>query len=218
MIKCVATILLALLGMAGGAWAQSLLNDGPSVVVASATGLSPYDPPRRLSFKKHDHLQILVSERTRALTSAQLQADHRSRFELDMLNWSRLAGNSGSLPTLTPAHASGLPVANTEARYRMDNTGHTGRQLDLTLNITAEVIDVRPNGTLVVQAMKRHKINDDDETIKLTGEVSPNFIVGDHVRSDNMANLSITYEGTGAVSDLTNPGWLGWLFGKFWPF
>jgi flagellar L-ring protein precursor FlgH len=210
-----ATILWATLAGAGAAWGQSLLEQGGS----QAAGASPYDPPRRLPFKKHDHVQIVVQERSRALSSAELRTDRRSRWEVELEDFIRFhKTDRGATPRLRPAELAGDPGIDLDARFRQDNSGRTTRQFDLTFTIMAEVIDVRPNGTLVVQAIKRRKVNADEETIKLTGEVAPTSVVGDKVPSDRVVNLAISYEGSGSVSDNANPGILGWVLGKLWPF
>ena len=215
-MKHALTILLALLGTAGGAWAQSLLEQTSQ---GANPGSGPYDAPKRLPFKKHDHLQILVQEKSRALSTTELRSDRRSRWETDLKDFVRFSKTEqGTLPRLQPAALTGQPSIDLDARFREDNQARTGRQFDLTFAIAAEVVDVRPNGTLVIQAIKRRKVNADEEVIKLTGEVAPQSIVGDKVRSDSIVNLNIVYEGDGSVSDSAKPGVLGWLLGKLWPF
>ena len=212
-----ATILVALLGTAGGAWAQSLLEQTSRGGPGAALGAGPYDAPKRLPFKKHDHIQIVVDEKSHALSTTQLQTDRRTRWDTELTNWIKFKGGGKGLPTIGPA-ALEKPAINLDARLREDNNGTTGRDLNLTFTIMSEVIDVRPNGTLVVQAIKRRKINADTEVIKLTGEIATQSIVGDRVSSDFLVNLSIVYEGDGSVSDVAKPGVLGWILGKFWPF
>jgi flagellar L-ring protein precursor FlgH len=206
--------LLAFLGAAGGAWGQSLLESA-----GGPPGASPYDPVRRAPYRKHDHIHILVQERTRALASAELRTDRRSRWEVELDDWIRFdKTDRGSAARLRPAALQGDPGIDLDARFRQDNLGRTTRQFDLVFTITAEVADIRPNGVLVLQATKRRKVNADDETIMLTGEVSPDVVVQGRVRSDNLVNLAISYEGRGSVSDNASPGILGWLLGKLWPF
>ncbi len=202
--------ILAFLAMTGGAGAQSLLGPGDRSIT---------DPPKRTSFKKHDHVQILVVERSRALSATDLKTDQRSRWETALDQWVRFNRVSGGItPRLNAADLTGNPGIDLDARFRQDNTGRTTRQFDLTFSITAEVIEIRPNGVLVLQAMKRRKINSDEEVIKLTGEITASAVANGAVRSDSIANLNITYDGSGAVSDTAKPGWLAWLLAKLWPF
>lgn len=188
---------------------QSLLGE---------TGQSPNDPPKRPALKKRDHVQILVCEKTRALSRAELRTERRSEMELDLDKWLQFDGSGKGLPDLKGAKLEGNPGIDLDARFRRDNRGRTSRDFDLTFAITAEVVDVRPNGVLVVQAIKRRKVNDDDELIRLSGEISPDTIVENRVSSDKLVNLSVTYEGRGAASDQTSPGLVGWILDKLWPF
>jgi flagellar L-ring protein precursor FlgH len=201
---------VAVMAMAGAAGAQSLLGEA---------GGGPNDPSHRPPYKRHDHIQIVVFERTRALSTADLRTDRRSRWEVELDKWVQFDRKDGNrVPHARGAALEGDPGVDLDARYRNDNLGRTSRQFDLQFTITAEVIDIRPNGNLVLQAMKRRKINSDDEIIRLTGEVTPLVLVNNAVRSDNIAGLNITYEGSGTVSDQTKPGWLGWILNKLWPF
>jgi len=82
--------------------------------------------------------------------------------------------------------------------------------------ITAEVADVRPNGALVLQAVKRRLVNKDEEIIRLTCEVAAENVVANKTSSSALVNLTMTYEGSGVEG--AKPGWLGSLFSKLWPF
>ena len=203
------TIFLAFLG-AAAAHGQSLLQEG---------GAGPYDPPKPVPYKKHDHIRILVVERTRALTSSELRTDRRSCWEVGLDDWIRFdTGGKNPVPRLRSAPLKGRPEINLEGRFRQDNLGRTTRRSDLTFTITAEIVDIRPNGNLVLQAMKHRKINADTETIKLTGEVSSKQVFNGQIRSEQVANLNVTYEASGTVGDTSKPGWLSWILNKLWPF
>jgi hypothetical protein len=82
--------------------------------------------------------------------------------------------------------------------------------------LTAEVADLRPNGVVVLQAVRRRSVNQNEETARLTCEVAADKIVSHATSSEHLANLTMSYEGAGAEE--AKPGLLGWLFGKLWPF
>jgi hypothetical protein len=67
-------------------------------------------------------------------------------------------------------------------------------------SITAEVIDIRPNGTLVLQALKRRTVNGVEEVLRLTGEVAAANVTQNKTSSDSVVNLSVVYDGP--TSDL----------------
>lgn len=85
-----------------------------------------------------------------------------------------------------------------------------------TMTVTAEVADIRPNGTLVLQAIKRRTVNGTEETLRLTGEIAPQHVSLNKAAAGSLVNLSMVYEGPG--SEAAKPGLLGWILGKLWPF
>jgi hypothetical protein len=59
--------------------------------------------------------------------------------------------------------------------------------------VTAEVVDIRPNGTVVLQAVQRRLANGVPTTMRLTGEASPaNLTAANRVSADHVANLTIS--------------------------
>jgi flagellar basal body L-ring protein FlgH len=192
-------------------WAQSLLKEGLD---------GPYDTPRQTrNIRKHDHVKILVTERSRGLSRSELKTDKRSRWETQFRDFIRFdASQQMLLPELKAADLDPDPVIDIDARYRQDHEGRTLREFDLTFTVMAQVVDVKQNGTATIEARRERTINDEQEVIKLTGEVAPSFIVGDTVRSENIADLRITYEGTGSVSDAVSPGIIARVLQYIWPF
>ena len=84
-------------------------------------------------------------------------------------------------------------------------------------SLMAEIIDVRPNGTLVIQAMGRRMLNGDEVAFRVTGEVSPQAIVDGCIRSDDIANLDLTSTESGSTGE-SGSCWLGRMLSKLWPF
>jgi flagellar basal body L-ring protein FlgH len=81
-----------------------------------------------------------------------------------------------------------------------------------------EVVDIRPNGTLVVQALRRRQAGNEEELVKVSGEVAAASISGGAVRLEDVHNLSVVYEGPGKTSGLGAFGFLNGLLGRVWPF
>lgn len=214
----VLNVLVALIGISAlpavTATGQSLLDQHRK------SSASPYDEPAAKQYKKHDHIQVIVSEKSRGSSSADLKTDKRSRTELSLKDWIKFKGTDrGGLSLTEDPNVSDVnPKIDLDGRYRQDNTGRTSRQFELTFMVSAEIVDVRPNGTLVIEAKKERTVNEETENIKLTGEVSPSSVVNDTVRSENVANLSLSYVGTGSVGGAEKPGFLGRLVGWLWPF
>jgi hypothetical protein len=56
------------------------------------------------------------------------------------------------------------------------------------------VVDVRPNGTMVLQAIKRRTVNGVQESLRLTGEVTPANVTAGKVSADHVLNLSVSID------------------------
>ena len=99
---------------------------------------------------------------------------------------------------------SAVSVASNGHHYFAENAEGLERIFDdeaaslvqsVASNVTAEVIDLRPNGTLVLQAIKRRCVNGTEEILRLTGEVAPANVTMNKTSSENILNLSVVYEG-----------------------
>jgi flagellar L-ring protein FlgH len=88
-----------------------------------------------------------------------------------------------------------------------------------TDKMSAIVIDVLPNGNLVVEGFKQVIVGGEVRTIRISGIVRPiDISLANLVLSQAIANFQITYLGNGPTSRYVNQGWLGRVFNYIWPF
>lgn len=106
-----------------------------------------------------------------------------------------------------------------ETSEKHDGTGSTSRSSELTAVITARVIDVLPNGNLIIDGKREVVVNNETQLLGVTGIVRPEDIgSGNTVLSSYIADAKITYTGNGVVSDKQRVGWFFRLLDKVWPF
>jgi len=85
--------------------------------------------------------------------------------------------------------------------------------------VSVVVIDVLPNGTLVVAGTRDRRIAGDVQTIEVSGLVRPSDIAFDNtVRSEQVANFRILTKNEGVSAAYTQPGWFGRIFDIIWPW
>lgn len=132
--------------------------------------------------------------------------------------------------TLTAANpAVKLPIggslgANTiSASGSSSNTfagkGSTNSTNAFSGTITVTVIDVLPNGNLIVSGEKQIGNNRQVETVRFSGVVNPATIVGGNtVSSTQVADARIDLRGQGQVDEAQVMGWLARFFLTFLPF
>jgi flagellar L-ring protein precursor FlgH len=86
-------------------------------------------------------------------------------------------------------------------------------------NITVVVIDILPNGNLVVLGTRNRDISGDTQTIEVSGIVRPSDISFDNkVKSERVADFRIVSKNGGVAAPYTKPGWLGSILNIVWPF
>jgi flagellar L-ring protein precursor FlgH len=86
-------------------------------------------------------------------------------------------------------------------------------------DITVTVVDILPNGNLVIEGSRRRMVTNECRMLRLSGVVRPDDIgLGNIVDSRHIANFQISYEGGGDESSFVNQGGGGRLMNWIWPF
>ncbi len=140
------------------------------------------------------------------------------------------ASNSNSVDVSTPniTGPAGLPLMNTISitgnnSNKFASAGSGAATQDLSGIITVTVIEVLPNGNLLVGGEKQVALNNSDEFIRFSGVVNPTTITGANtVPSTQVADAHIEYKNAGAMSEVINDskslGFLGRFFQSVLPF
>ncbi len=107
--------------------------------------------------------------------------------------------------------------AGTENNF--SGKGGTESANTFTGSITATVIEVLPNGHLVVAGEKQIGVNDNVDVLRFSGTVDPRALQpGSIVSSTQVANVRVQSRGRGAQSEVQAMGWLGRAFNAVSPF
>jgi flagellar L-ring protein precursor FlgH len=78
---------------------------------------------------------------------------------------------------------------------------------------------VLPNGYLVVRGVRDVRLNDENQTVYVSGIVRPEDISSNNVVSSAaVAELEVRVEGRGIVSQPLKPGWLYKILSGLIPF
>jgi len=92
-------------------------------------------------------------------------------------------------------------------------------QRSFTDSVTVVVVDVLPNGNLVVTGTRDRNIAGDIQTIEVSGIVRPSDIAYDNtIKSQQVANFRIVTKNSGVSAPYTKPGWLGGILNVIWPW
>lgn len=187
-------------------------NNG--AIYQSGFGMNLFDD--RKAYRVGDIITITLNERTQASKSANSQLSKDSSANIGLTS---LFG--GAVSATNPLTSNTMTLGAEFAGER-DNNGSAkaGQSNSLTGSITVTVAEVLPNGILSVRGEKWMTLNTGEELVRIAGLIRSDDIGTDNtVSSTRVADARITYSGTGAFADASQPGWLSRFFmSPMWPF
>ncbi len=111
------------------------------------------------------------------------------------------------------------PKVKGSAESTFEGSGETTREGKLVGTITAKVVEVMPNGNLVLESRKEITINREKQILILRGMVRPDDIAKDNtVLSSRVSDAEVYFVGDGIIQEKQGPGWLVRLLDTVWPF
>ncbi len=146
------------------------------------------------AFRVHDVVMIVVSESLTASTDGQVKNARASSANSSITSLFGALKTSNNLQNLLNASAaSGLTAQ-----------GQSTTDSSLSTTFGAEVVDVLPNGMLVVQATRQLTFSQQTQLITLRGLVRPEDVSNQNqVLSTAMTDLELEVTGKGIVNDST---------------
>lgn len=224
MTRCVTAILAVLCALVSSAAAQTtslylrerqtrqavnpLLEGEP--VRHPVPSLIATPEPKPQIFKKHDFITIIVRETASSSVKASAKAKRDSSINGAVNAWPKL-----ELPDfiLKPADFdAGKPAIDAALKRDFSGDGSSSRSESLITRIEAEIIEIKPNGNLVLQASKMVRSGEDAYALTLTGQCAARNVTGDYtILSTQIAELQVVKTDIGAANDATKRG----LFHKF---
>lgn len=173
--------------------------------------------PEPRTIKKHDLVTIIVREESAFSSKGTTDTSRESEIEARIEEFIKLK--------LSNVEIEGGAIGPTPPSIKMNSSrtfkgeGTVDRADSLTARITGEVLDVKPNGTLVVQARKQISTDEEQQTFILTGICRAEDVNADNtIFSTQMFDLQLQKSHTGAVRDATKRGWFLKLLDAVSPF
>lgn len=142
----------------------------------------------------HDVVMIVVTESLAASTDGQVKNTRASNANSNVTSLFGTLSKANALQNLVgQTSASGLTAQ-----------GQSTTNSSLTTTFGAEVVDVLPNGMLVVQATRQLTFSQQTQLIKLRGLVRPEDVSAQNqVLSTAMTDLELEVTGRGIINDTT---------------
>ena len=146
------------------------------------------------AFRVHDVLMIVVGESLTASTGGQVKNSRASNASSGLTGIFGALKAGNNMQNLLGANASSGLTAQ----------GQSTTDSSLTTTFGAEVVDVLPNGMMVVQATRQLIFSEQTQLITLRGLVRPEDVnYQNQVLSSAMTDLELDVTGKGIVNDST---------------
>jgi flagellar L-ring protein precursor FlgH len=160
-----------------------------------------------------DVITVLLSESMNGSASATNEASRET--STDVLTAAQIA-RIGSPGGLLLDSQNGTPIDTTVSS---SGSGATGQSASLTGTMTAQVLEVFPNGNLMIRGEKIVNFSTGSEVIQVKGIIRPQDIQPDNtVQSKRIASAQISYKGTGQNANASRTPWGTNLLMAIWPF
>ncbi len=193
---------------------QSDEQTRPPVQLSNVSWTYQPPPPVRV-FRKNDVITIRVDEVSRMLAQGGAQSRKITLYEAILTDWLRIR-DFRLEPDPQP---NGDPTAAAESNSQFRAQSKLQSRESLTFNIAATVVDVRPNGNLVVEARKTIQVNDNIWETSLSGICRVQDIGPDNVIfSKDVIDMEVRKLDRGHLRDKYKRGWLSRWLDRVRPF
>jgi flagellar L-ring protein precursor FlgH len=174
--------------------------------------------PKPKSYKKHDLVSIIAKEQSGFTANGTSTLTKTQDIDDQLNSFIALRPSTMQLHSIISG-GSNFPQIQLQNARDYKGTGDVERTDTFSDRVTAEVVDVKPNGTLVLQAIKEIRTDEEDQRMILTGICRAEDVTADNtVLTTQLFDLELTQTHTGAVNDTTKRGLLPRLLDTFSPF
>jgi len=171
--------------------------------------------PQPREIQINDLVTIIVKQKQQTQTEGEVSRIQQSGIDARLRDWVELDGFNIKLAPQT--------AGDPRARASLDSTLRTTAEIEtasfVQFNIQATVVDIRPNGNLVIEAHSKVRDNEEAWEASLSGivrreDISPR----NTIESEKVAELLVHKRETGHIKDAYKRGWALRLYDSFKPF
>jgi flagellar L-ring protein precursor FlgH len=189
-----------------GTWRNSILAR------SSLTAVSPAEPKL---IKVNDLIGVIVRYRLRHESTSKLKQDDKWDLDTKLSAWFRIHDKKW----VQNSFPDGNPEVKLNNKNLLDNKGESNRRDVFETRVMAKVVDIKPNGNLIIVAWSRMEIDDEMQYLRMSGECNRNDLAADgSVTSDKVFGLEVKTMNEGAVKDAVKRGWFKELADGVKPF
>ncbi len=202
-----------------GVWQAVMLTVLLSFASAPAQSLWPANLSQSMFSDKRaagvgDIITVIVAESSTATKNNETKTEKKSGLSAAITSFLYPQSAGGFL-----AHKGQMPAMAYNSDLSHDGGGTINDSETVVAKIAVRVVDVLPNGNLVIEGRRQTSFSGENQTIVLRGVVRAADVASDDtVFSYNIADATIQIIGKGTVTDEQRKGWFTRIWDKLNPF
>jgi flagellar L-ring protein precursor FlgH len=208
-------MLLTVVAEAGGPSSSLFGRPGRRRPLTLAEYSWTYRQEEKTEIRLNDLITVVVDEKSAVTSEGEMDRKKKAHGDLILKDWILLKG----LAAIPDPQTLGDPHIRGEVDNKLRAEAELQTRDSMKFRIACRVVDIRPNGNLVLLGRRTIQNNHEVWEQSLAGEVRPKDVLPNNtVLSENVAELRIEKRECGHVRDGYRRGWmLRWL-DKWQPF
>ena len=211
---------LVLIGLVGAeAWSQSSSLYGspgrrrPLTLAESSWIYQPAEEAREI--RLNDLITVVVDEKSQVISEGEMDRRKKADATWTLKDWIRFDG----FAVRPDPQSSGDPTVSGQMQNKYRAEAGLETRDAMKFRIACRVVDIRPNGNLVLEGRRSILNNAEAWEMSLGGVIRPQDVLPNNtVLSENVAEIRIHKREAGHVRDGYRRGWFQQWLDKYQPF
>lgn len=143
----------------------------------------------------------------------------RTRNNTESTALNNLLGYEQALDQVLPEAVDNTALTDLSSALSNSGEGSIDREEEIKLNVAAVIVQVLPNGNLVLHGRQEMRVNFEVRELQVAGIIRPEDIQSDNTVSfEKVAEARIAYGGRGQITDVQQPRYGQQLIDVIMPF
>ena len=192
-------------------------SSAPAILLEDVS-LTFIPEPEIRTYQKHDIITIVIDEVSSQTSSQSLETEKESKSNAEITAMIDLLALLEFQVNTNPRLAN-RTLFDASAKREFTGEGDYERKDKFSARITATVLEVKPNGTLVLEAYKRIAKDDEIQTLIIAGLARTEDITTQNtILSSQLANLTLASVNEGDLKDAAQKGVITEFFDMLFAF
>lgn len=194
------------------------VGEGEAYHALRAASMFAVPPPEPRRFELHDLVQVIVLESTTARSEQSLEVE--KEYELNgRVVWPDLRLDDLLQLQISPQSSITPRRLDVEFDKDFEGEGEYERRDNFTTRLTAEVIEILPNGNLVVEARRSIQTDQEESVLRLTGVCRPEDVTAANtILSNQLHDLTVEMVNEGELRRASEKGILAQVLDAIFAF